>query len=228
MRTKILYEDKDIIVCHKPAGLPVQTRKPGMSDMESELKNYLHGKNEKPVIYVVHRLDQPVEGILVFAKTKDASVALSKQVGLNEDDDKMLKIYEAHVFGGPEKIKGSLTDIMVTDGNTNQSRIISREEASGIKAQASKYRPKEARLDYEVIKYGEEYSVLRIRLYTGRHHQIRLQLSNMGHPILGDQKYGSRESMDYSARHGIKNVALKAVHIEFKHPKTGEVMDFEI
>ena len=226
MRTKILYEDKDIIVCHKPAGLPVQTKKPGMPDMESELKNYLHGNNEKPIIYVVHRLDQPVEGVLVFAKTREASGSLTKQVGLNEDNEKMQKIYEARVFGKPESDKGFLTDIMAMDTRTNQSFIVS--DGDDIKANATKYKPKEARLEYTVISSDGETSLLKIHLFTGRHHQIRLQMAHAGCPLLGDQKYGNEESVNYSKEHGIKNVALKAVSLEFIHPKTGKTMSFSL
>ena len=226
MRTKILYEDKDIIVCHKPAGLPVQTRKPGMPDMESELKNYLHDNNEKPLVYVVHRLDQPVEGILVFAKTKDAAASLTKQVGLNEDNEKMQKIYEARVYGKPDSGSGFLTDIMAMDTGSNQSFIVSEDD--DVKVNATKYKPKEARLEYTVISSDDETSLLRIHLFTGRHHQIRLQMANAGCPLLGDQKYGSEDSVRYSREHGIKNVALKAVSLEFINPKSGETMFFSL
>ena len=226
MRTKILFEDDDIIVCHKPAGLPVQTKKPGMPDMESELKNYFHGHGKQPVIYVVHRLDQPVEGIIVFAKNKNASASLTKQVGLNKDEDKMLKIYEAVIYGKMPSEKGSLKDIIVMDPASNKSFIVKDENE--IKAKATKYKPKEARLEYTVISQDEKTSLLRIRLFTGRHHQIRLQMANAGCPLLGDLKYGSEESVNYSKEKNIKNVALKAVSLTFKHPVTGEELNFSL
>ena len=226
MRTKILFEDDELIVCHKPAGLPVQTKKPGMPDMESELKNYLHGKGQQPIIYVIHRLDQPVEGILVFAKTKNASASLTKQVGLNKDEDKMHKIYEAVVYGKMPADNGSLTDIIAMDPVTNKSFIVKDENE--IKAKATKYKPKEARLEYTVILSDEKTSTLKIRLYTGRHHQIRLQMANAGCPLLGDLKYGSEESVNYSKEKNIRNVTLKAVSLTFKHPVTNEELNFSI
>ncbi|MGN0346368.1 MAG: RluA family pseudouridine synthase [Lachnospiraceae bacterium] len=230
MKSQIIYEDSSILVALKPAGLPVQTKKIGVMDMMSELKNYLIKKQEKE-LYVIHRLDQPVKGLLVFAKNKKAASSLTAQVGLAKDEDKMLKIYQAKIFGHMPDPKGKLVNWMQMDVSGNQSVIVSapKENSPGLqKNLASKCKPKEARLEYEVLEKDETTETLRIHLLTGRHHQIRLQLSHAGHPILGDQKYGNQESITLSKMLGIRNVALKAIHLEFRHPESGEKMVFHL
>lgn len=229
MKTEILYEDKDILVCYKPAGIAVQTASVGQQDMVSELKNYLvqaesmpkgAGIGKEPYIGVVHRLDQPVSGVLVFAKTSAAAASLSSQI----QDGRAGKIYRALICGSFEDgaKEGVLEDILVKDARTNTSRVVqpgSREAAQG----------KTAKLSYRVLEEksvdGTVYSLAEIKLFTGRHHQIRVQMSNAGHPILGDTKYGTPESAGLSARldRGLK---LCAYRLSFIHPKTGEKMEF--
>lgn len=229
MKSQILYEDSAILVAVKPAGLPVQTKKIGVMDMVSELKNYLMKKQEKE-LYVIHRLDQPVEGLLVFAKNAGAASSLTAQVGLAKDEDKMLKIYQAKIYGHMPEAKGKLVDWMQMDVAENQSVIVSAPKETVREAKknlASKLKPKEARLEYEVLEQDELTETLRIHLLTGRHHQIRLQLSHAGHPILGDLKYGNKESIEFAKSLGIRNVALKAIHLEFRHPESGERMVFD-
>ena len=227
MKTEIIYRDEEILVCHKPAGIAVQTASVGQQDMVSELKNYLatagnssKAGGKKPYIGVVHRLDQPVSGVLVFAKNPSAAAYLSAQI----QDGRAGKIYRALICGSFEDgaKEGVLEDILVKDARTNTSRVVqpgSREAAQG----------KTAKLSYRVLEEksvdGTVYSLVEIKLFTGRHHQIRVQMSNAGHPILGDTKYGTPESAGLSARldRGLK---LCAYRLSFIHPKTGEKMEF--
>ena len=203
MNLRILHEDEHVIVCYKPAGLATQTAKMGAQDMESLLKNYLYKKEKKmPYIAVIHRLDQPVEGVLVFAKTPFAAKELNKGM----QGAGFGKYYKAVVCGIPNEKKAMLEDYLVKDGKTNTSRVGKKDEAEA----------KKAVLAYEVIQQTDDKALLKIKLETGRHHQIRVQMSNMGCPIWGDTKYNSAENVDKSW----KNIALCAYHLEFIHPKT--------
>jgi 23S rRNA pseudouridine1911/1915/1917 synthase len=211
MNLRILHEDEHVIVCYKPAGLATQTAKMGAQDMESLLKNYLYKKEKKmPYIAVIHRLDQPVEGILVFAKTPFAAKELNK--GLQGAG--FGKYYKAVVCGIPKEKKATLEDYLVKDGKTNTSRVGKKEEAEA----------KKAVLSYEVLRQEADKALVQVKLETGRHHQIRVQMANMGCPIWGDTKYNSAENVDKSW----KNIALCAYHLEFVHPKTKKKMTFEI
>ena len=211
MNLRILHEDEHVIVCYKPAGIATQTAKMGSQDMESLLKNYLYKKERKmPYIAVIHRLDQPVEGVLVFAKTPFAAKELNK--GLQGAG--FGKYYKAVVCGIPKEQKATLEDYLVKDGKTNSSRVAAKDEAEA----------KKAVLAYEVLKQTEDKSLLKIKLETGRHHQIRVQMAHMGCPIWGDTKYNTGENVDKSW----KNIALCAYHLEFVHPKTKKKMVFEV
>ena len=210
MNFKILYEDSQIIVCYKPAGIPTQTAKLGTPDMVSLLKNHLKGG----YVAVIHRLDQPVEGVLVFAKTPAAAKELNKQ--LQSDD--FGKYYKAVLWGIPKEEKATLEDYLVKDGKTNTSRV----------GESTEKDAKKAVLSYEVIGTGKdvdkEISVVKVKLGTGRHHQIRVQMANMGCPIWGDSKYNTSMMQDRRFRH----IALCAYRLELAHPKTKKKMEFEI
>lgn len=198
----ILYEDQDIIVCRKPSGFPVQNKRIGSMDMESALKNYLVRKGEAPYIAIVHRLDQPVQGILVFGKNRESANELSRQI----QQGKMEKIYLAAVEGKPEKKEGCLVDEMEKDSRTNTSRVVKEKTKNS----------KKAVLEYRVIKEVEEGTLLEIHLGTGRHHQIRVQMAHAGMPILGDTKYNPK-----TAETGTwQEIALCAYRLSFMHPKT--------
>lgn len=216
---RILYEDEDIIVCHKPAGIATQTARIGQADMVSELTNYLKviGSNEKKPLYVgvIHRLDQPVEGILVFAKNKTAAADLSRQAA----GEGMKKEYLAVVCGENFTQTGELKDYLLKEGKTNTSRIVPPEVKGA----------KEARLSYEILSeesFGA--ALVRVRLHTGRHHQIRVQMANAGMPLLGDRKYGGEAAAAVSLQLGVREIALCAYRLAFIHPKTGKRMQFEI
>ena len=230
-RIEIIYEDRDIIVCHKHAGIAVQTAGIGSNDMVSELKNYLKpaAGTKEPYLGIVHRLDQPVEGVMVFAKTPTAAASLSKQVkkgegGTTASDNAvmgMCKIYQAEVVGHMEAPSGELKDYLIKDGKSNTSRVAGQAEVSSGQA-------KQAVLFYEVKERFEETELLEIQLLTGRHHQIRVQLSHAGCPLAGDTKYASEASAAYNRKHNIRTVALKAVRLEFSHPVKGTRMVFSI
>lgn len=217
MRTEIVYEDREILVCYKPAGLASQTAKPGQPDMVSELKNYLAGKAEKKqsrYLGVIHRLDQPVEGLLVFARTSSAAAKLSAELSAGT----LNKRYYAVVCGKPDKDHGCLTDYLIKDAKTGSARVVT-EEAQG----------KKAVLTYCVKKTIPEpapFSLLEIRIETGRFHQIRVQTAHAGFPILGDSRYGSEASLALGRELFVRNVALCACHISFRHPTTGKQMEF--
>lgn len=236
MLKNIIFEDNQIIVAYKPAGIATQTARIGQQDMVSELKNYLSkkpgqkGKGE-PYLGVVHRLDQPVSGILVFGRTKQAAAQLSRQVS----EGQMQKFYYAVVCGRPGKEQGRLEDHLYKEPKLNQSLIVD-EAFQGAK---------KAVLDYKLVRtlvmleedlsmeaYGgpageHEISLLEIRLITGRHHQIRAQMSHAGIPLLGDNKYGSPRSKEMSRKAGCRSTALCAYRLVFDHPATGKKMTFE-
>lgn len=210
MNLQILHEDEHIIVSYKPAGIPTQTKKLGEQDMVSLLKNHLKGG----YVAVIHRLDQPVEGLLVFAKTPFAAKELNK--GLQGAG--FGKHYKAVLWGIPEQKKAVLEDYLVKDGRANTSRVCEPSEKDA----------KTAVLSYEVIATGKDdgkdISLVKVKLDTGRHHQIRVQMANMGCPIWGDAKYNTVMVQDRRFRH----IALCAYRLEFIHPKTKKKMEFEI
>ncbi len=210
MDIRIIYEDEAIIVCHKPPGTAVQTRRLGEPDMESLLKNYRAGRGEPPYIGVVHRLDQPVQGVMVFAKTKEAAAYLSRQISAGLAD----KCYYAMVHGVPEKKKGRIADELLRDAGTNTSAVVAHGTAGA----------KHAELSYEVVASKGGRSILKIKLFTGRHHQIRVQLAHAGFPIVGDRKYSFRENLSRSG----EPLALCSYKIGIKHPLTHRKQEFEI
>lgn len=212
---EVLFEDDSVLVVNKPSGIATQSKGVSSKDLESECKKYRKSKGEEPEIFVVHRLDQPVSGILVFAKTKEAAAALTK--GINEED--FSKDYRAVVYKeGPIKPGAKLVDCLIKDGRTNMSCVVPKSTPGA----------KEAELVYKVEEENDKTATLQVHLKTGRHHQIRVQLSNAGMPLLGDMKYGTEESIAYSKEAGIKQIGLCACHLEFKHPKTGGHMEFSI
>ena len=220
MNLRILFEDEHIIVCYKPSGIPTQTAKLGAVDMVSLLKNYLYKEQKEkkePYVAVIHRLDQPVEGILVFAKTPFAAKELNKGM---QNGSGFGKYYKAVLCGVPVERAGTLENYLVKDSKTNTSRVASKSEKDA----------KKAVLEYEVIWVGEietSRTLVRIKLHTGRHHQIRVQMANIGCPIWGDTKYGvDKEGTNVDK--SWKQIALCAYRLEFVHPKTKKKMEFEI
>lgn len=213
MKAKIIYEDNEILVCHKPAGLAAQTGRVGQKDLVSELKNYLGGNS---YLGVIHRLDQPVEGLLVFAKTVYAAKELSRQL----TGHMLNKQYVAVVSGKGFSAVTKLEDYLVKDTKTNTSRIAGEKENGAKRA--------ELLVKTAAFDKMQNIALLEITLLTGRHHQIRVQMANAGFPLLGDAKYGTTESGAKSMELGVRNVALCAVGLTFVHPKTKNKMEFKI
>lgn len=256
----IIYEDDEILVVKKPAGISTEAGKVSERDMVSEVNNYLYkclrraGKSVSPG-YLIHRLDKPVEGILVFAKTKSAAADLNKQI----KEKKFNKCYYALVcsdacncnekeIGKPITSKyeenqniiadsddeNRLINYIRKDNRLNKAVICSEEEFQRSAKSGDKNGNdiKKAELIYKVEKNPDVKSLfecvddntilLNIKLITGRFHQIRAQLSNLGYPILGDTLYGGKavEKRNY--------ICLKAYKLEFIHPKTHKQMTFDI
>lgn len=205
----IIYEDQDILVCQKPSGFPVQNKRIGSMDMESALKSYLVRKGQQPYLAVVHRLDQPVQGVLVFAKNKESASDLSRQM----QQGQMQKYYLAYVQGFPKEKEGCLTDELEKDARTNTSRVVKKKTANS----------KKAVLEYRVVKETEEGTLLEIHLHTGRHHQIRVQMAHAGMPIFGDTKYNTKEA----EKEEWKEISLCAYRLSFVHPRTKKKMEFK-
>lgn len=206
---KVIYEDNHIIVVEKLPGIPSQGDKTEDKDMLTIIKEYLKEKYQKKgnvYLGLVHRLDRPVGGVMVFAKTSKAASRLSEQVR----NKTFKKEYLAIVNGKMENIKDTLEDYLWKDQKNNTSYVVKE----------NKKNSKKAVLDYEVLKYDEKenVSVLKINLHTGRHHQIRVQLSSRMHSIIGDGKYHGRESD--------KNLCLWAYRLEIVHPTTKERLVF--
>ena len=225
MMIDLRYEDEEVIVVYKPAGIAVQTRSVGEEDLESLLKKYLRTRGTgKTDLKIVHRLDQPVEGFLVFARTAEAAKDLSEQVQSKESCGEkttaasygsMSKEYTAVVYGRMPEEKGTLTDYLIKNARTNTSSVTT-DHKNG----------KRSVLDYEVMKTEEKTQMLRVYLKTGRHHQIRVQLAHAGCPILGDSKYKNDEAETYAKANDIKQLQLFADRLTFIHPKTKKKMEF--
>lgn len=182
-RLNVIYEDNHIIVVEKMPNIPSQGDKTEDIDMLTIIKEYLKEKYDKPgnvYLALIHRLDRPVGGVMVFAKTSKAAARLSEEVR----ERRIKKEYLVVADGKFENPKGRLEDFLLKNERKNMSKVV----PEGTK------NAKLAKLDYEVLRYNEEIdlSVVRVLLHTGRHHQIRLQLANIGHSIYGDQKYGTR------------------------------------
>lgn len=234
MKTEILFEDKDLLVIRKPAGIATQTGRIGQADVVSELKNYLAKQaapgavKGEPFLGVIHRLDQPVEGLLVFAKNKQAAAALSKQLAAGEEG-MLNKQYLAVICGKPEEMSGELVDYLEKTKD-NTARVCKSGDA-GAKKAVLQYRILDTAKGKDFVGTDSaiaeaEISLAEITIETGRFHQIRCQMSHAGFPLLADQKYGSEESKALSGQLGLRNVALCAYSIAFKHPTTGKQMGF--
>lgn len=206
---KVIYEDNHIIVVEKKPNIPSQGDKTNDIDMLTIVKQYIKEKYNKPgevYLGLIHRLDRPVGGVMVFAKTSKAAARLSEQVRNKIFKKKYLTI----VDGKMEKEKDSLEDYLLKNEKNNLSKVVNEKTKNA----------KQAKLDYEVLTYNDEInlSVLKINLHTGRHHQIRVQLSSRGHSIYGDQKYGIRGRG--------KQIALWAYSLTILHPISKEEMSF--
>lgn len=202
----VLYEDNHLIFVNKQAGEIVQGDKTGDAPLSEIVKEWIKEKYNKPgnvYLGVVHRLDRPVSGVVLFAKT---SKALPRLNNMFANHDKVKKTYWAIVQNKPEAPKGRLTHWLTRNEKNNTARAYDHEVAGS----------KKAILDYELIASSDRYHLLQIHLHTGRHHQIRCQLAKMGCPIKGDLKYGApRSNPDGS-------ISLHARHLTIEHPVSHE------
>jgi len=205
---EILYEDNHLIIVNKAVGEIVQGDKTGDEPLVETLKRYIKEKYNKPgAVFcgVTHRLDRPVSGVVVFARTSKALERMNKLFAEHTD---IKKTYWAIVCGKPAEAKATLENWLVRNEKQNKSYAYDKEKPNS----------KKAILDYEVLAYGERYTLLSIILKTGRHHQIRCQLAAAGMPIKGDLKYGaSRSNPD-------GGISLHARSIEFEHPVSHEMV----
>ena len=211
-KEQILYEDNHLIVLNKMSGQIVQGDKTGDVCMADEIKAYLKVRDKKPGnVYcgVIHRIDRPVSGAVVFAKTSKALARMNEVVKRRE----MQKLYWAIVQGKPEPPSGTLKDMMMRNEKLNKSYIVMPGHRQYDEA-------KEAVLEYRTIDYSKGgYSLVEIALHTGRHHQIRCQLANIGCPIKGDLKYGAKRS------NADGSISLHAHRLSFEHPVSKERID---
>ena len=209
MQPEIIFEDNHLLVVVKPQGIPVQKNDAASNDdFQSILKDYLKKKYMKPgnvFLGIVHRLDQPVGGVMVFAKTSKAASRLSEQIRQNI----WKKCYLAVVDGIPKQKKGVLEDYLVKNEATNEVFVSKKENPKA----------KFARLFYETLETSGNRSLLKITLETGRAHQIRVQLSSRGLPIVNDHKYNKNAKVG-------SNIALWAYSLEIEHPVTREKFVF--
>lgn len=224
MQKNIIFEDEDMIVVFKPAGIATQTARVGQQDMVSELKNYLAGRpgcrqKGEPYLGIVHRLDQPVSGILVFARTKQAAAGLSSQI----NNGKMRKYYYAVTYGNSCREQQQLENYLYKDARTNKSMVVG-EDSPGARKATLVYRKIKTLM---ILEKGQEVTLAEIQLLSGRHHQIRAQFAYHGMPLLGDSKYGSEDSKQLSREIGCRNVALCAYKLILEHPLKRKEMIFE-
>jgi 23S rRNA pseudouridine1911/1915/1917 synthase len=198
---KVIYEDNHIIIVNKQSGEIVQGDKTGDRPLSDIVKQYIKEKYQKPgevFLGVVHRLDRPVSGLVVFARTSKALTRLNKMFAEGE----VHKTYWAIVKNTPVQPEGTLTHWLVRNEKQNKSYAYTTEKPNS----------KKAILKYKVIDHSDNYTLLEVNLMTGRHHQIRCQLAAMGCPIKGDLKYGApRSNPDGS-------ISLMSRHVEFTHP----------
>ena len=216
---EIIYEDKDVLVIRKEAGVPVQSARVGAKDCESLLKNYLYKKNPKggvPYLGLIHRLDQPVEGVLVFALNPKAAADLSRQMTAG----KIKKTYLA-VTEGTVKVKSAkLVDWLKKDGRTNSSAVVEG-GTSGAKKAILSYEVLETWKNKEDAQDCGERNLIRIDLDTGRHHQIRVQMAHAGMPLVGDRKYNPGQNSQ-------EPLALCSAKLGFQHPVTKKQLEFQV
>jgi 23S rRNA pseudouridine1911/1915/1917 synthase len=201
----ILYEDNHLLVVEKPINIPVQEDNSKDLDFLTMLKNFIKKRDNKPgnvYLGLVHRLDRPVGGVMVFAKTSKCASRLSEQIRNRTFKKTYLAIVEGKINN-----KGTFIDKLLKDTKTNIVKV----DKMG----------KEAILDYELIEYKDNYSLVKINLKTGRSHQIRVQFSSHGYPLYGDQKYNNNSKIG-------EQIALFSNSITFNHPITKEIMTFKL
>lgn len=224
MDINILFEDQHIIVCEKPVGVPSQSDKTSDYDMINRLKNYIFEKEangKQPYIGIVHRLDRPVGGIMVFAKTAFALKQLNNQI----TSHKVEKKYYAVVTKDLSDKKNdtiTLIDYLEKDGRTNLSKVVNQNNKNSKKAEL-KFKVLDT-IEDTVSGLDYKLSLIEVDLITGRHHQIRVQMAHAGACLWGDTKYNEK----FKDKKGWHQIALFAHSLSFEHPKSGKKMSFDL
>lgn len=206
----ILYEDNHLLIVNKHCGELVQPDRESEEALENDIKAMIKVRDHKPgdvFLGVVHRIDRPVSGAVVFAKTSKALTRLNEMIRNGE----IHKTYWAITESTPNPEQGSLTHYIVRDGRTNRSRAYDKPKADS----------KKAMLNYQVLGCSTRYTLVEVELLTGRHHQIRAQLSKIGCPIKGDLKYGAKRSNPDGG------ISLHSRRVEFLHPVRKELITIE-
>ncbi len=207
-KLNVLYEDNQIIVVEKKPNVLSQSDVTGDIDLLNIVKEYVKEKYNKPgnvYIGLVHRLDRPVGGIMVFARTSKAAKRLNEEI----KNHKFNKTYVAVLDGVLKENKGELVNYLYKDSKTGKSKVVDKSFAGS----------KLSKLTYEVVGYYKDKTVVKINLITGRHHQIRLQFKNIGYPLYGDQLYGNKNN---------EQIRLYAYKLSFSHPVSKELLEFKL
>lgn len=207
-KLNVLYEDNQIIVVEKEPNVLSQSDVTGDIDLLNMVKEYVKEKYNKPgnvYIGLVHRLDRPVGGIMVFARTSKAAKRLNEEI----KNHKFNKTYVAVLDGILKKKTGELVNYLYKDPKTGKSKVVYKNFIGG----------KLSKLTYEVVGYYKDKTIVKINLITGRHHQIRLQFKNIGYPLFGDQLYGNKNN---------EQIRLYAYKLSFIHPVRKEVLEFKL
>lgn len=212
MEVPIIYEDNHLLVIEKPVNVPVQQDRSGDKDLLNLLKEYIKKRDHKPgnvFLGLVHRLDRPVGGVIVFAKTSKAASRLSDAIRRND----FQRTYLAVVRGIPKQSNGKLVHYLYKDRKKNKVYPVAKNHRQG----------KKAVLTYEVLDHNQQkqLSLLAVQLHTGRSHQIRVQLATIGHPLFGDQKYGVKVNQPG------EQIALWAHTLAFPHTTSKEWLSFQ-
>lgn len=214
MKLEILYEDAYLLACVKPYGVLSQGDKGNDEDMITKIKHYLYDQEEseqaeEPYVAAIHRLDRPVGGVMVFAKTPEVAAKLSDM----QQDGEIAKYYQAVITGELPDFEGEMVDYLLRDGKTNTTKVVKKGEKDA----------KRAELYYEVLDVMDTddgmLSYVLIELVTGRHHQIRAQFASRGCGIWGDTKYNPKFA---KTKRKYKQIGLFSSRMEFTHPITGE------
>lgn len=216
MNIPIIYEDSQILVCRKLPGIPVQSDKTLSPDLVNGLRNYFHQQNpnKEPYVGLVHRLDRPVGGVMVFGKTPFATKELNRQIQQGQVKKNYLCVVTKDLSPQAGKEPILLTDYLQKDSGTNCSKVVA----------ANARNAKKAQLYYKVLAVKEGLSLIQVELLTGRHHQIRVQMAAHVAGIYGDSKYNS----DNNTKGDWKNIALFSNSLTFTHPKSKKELSFTL
>ena len=220
MQIKVLYEDNHIIAVYKPSGVLTQGDKSGKKSLMDAVKEYLKEKYKKPgnvFLGLVHRLDKPVSGIVLFGKTSKGSARLSEQFR----NHTIQKIYHGIVMGKLEKQKGEIKE-KVKKISFFAKGLVGKDESELLEEIKKATKTRTAELSYEVLGSNERYSLVKIMPKTGRFHQIRIQMANLGNPVVGDIKYGAPFPLKD------RSIALSADSISFKLATKDELKTISI